>query len=81
MTERRIILRSYGTHTQEQQPEKIYLSSLHEWITQVLLFYCFRPIFNEHVITTLSFKMVYFVVVNNVEEINNEKTEKTKMCE
>ena len=50
MTERRIVLRSHGRHTQEQQPEKTYLSSLHEWITQVLLFYCFRPIFNEHVI-------------------------------
>ena len=50
MTERRIILRSYRTHTQEQQPEKIYLSSLHEWITQVLLFYCFHTIVNEHVI-------------------------------
>ena len=50
MTERRIVLRSYGRHTQEQQPEKIYLSSLHEWITQVLLFYCFRTIFNEYVI-------------------------------
>ena len=29
--------------------------------------------------TALSLKMVYFIVVNNVEEINNEITENTKM--
>ena len=30
--------------------------------------------------TAFSFKVVYFVVVNNVEEINNEIKQKTRKC-